>query len=72
MIQIEKFSHLVSSSSAQKRPVITINTEDAHLLLNDIIALQKQLIEAQTTLITALKTAQEPTSQSIEADAGRF
>ena len=72
MIQIEKFSHLVSSSSGQKRPVMTINTEDAHLLLNDIIALQKQLIEAQTTLITALKAAQEPTSQSIEADAGRF
>ena len=72
MIHIEKFSHLVSSSSAQKRPVITINTDDAHLLLNDIIALQKQLIEAQTTAITALKAAQEPTSQSIEADAGRF
>jgi hypothetical protein len=49
-----------------------MNTADAHLLLNDIIALQKQLIEAQTTLITALKAAQEPVGQSIEADAGRF
>ena len=72
MIQIEKFSHLVSSNSVQKRPVITMNTADAHLLLNDIIALQKQLIEAQTTLITALKAAQEPVGASIEADAGRF
>ena len=72
MIQIERFSYLLSSNSAQKRPVITMNTADAHLLLNDIIALQKQLIEAQTTLITALKAAQEPVGQSIEADAGRF
>ncbi len=72
MIQIERFSHLVSSSSAQKRPVITINTDEAHLLLNDIIALQKQLIEAQNTAITALKAAQEPVGASIEADAGRF
>ena len=72
MIQIERFSHLVSSNSAQKRPVITMNTDDAHLLLNDIIALQKQLIEAQNTATTALKAAQEPISSSIEADAGRF
>ena len=72
MIQIERFSYLLSSNSAQKRPVITMNTADAHLLLNDIITLQKQLIEAQTTLITALKAAQEPVGQSIEADAGRF
>ena len=72
MIQIEKFSYLVSSSSQQKRPQITMTTDEAHLLLNDILQLQSKLIEAQTAAITAFKAAQEPVGNNIEADAGRF
>lgn len=72
MINIENFGYLVTSSSQQNRPQITLNTKDAQALLNDIISLQQQLISAQQVAIKALERANEPVSGDMQVDSGKF
>ena len=72
MIQIEKFSYLVSSSSQQGRQQVIMPLHDAELLLNDIVALQSQVITAQQLAVTTLQTLQTPASGNVDADGGRF
>jgi len=72
MIAIEKFGHLVSSSSQQGKQQVSMNVADAQALLNDIISLQNKLIESQSIAVQALQQANTPLPSSIEADAGRF
>ena len=72
MINIENFGYLVTSSSQQNRPQITLNTNDAQALLNDIISLQQQLISAQQVAIKALERANQPVSGDMQVDSGKF
>lgn len=69
MIAIERFSNLVNSTRQSGRQQVSINVEDAHALLTDIIVLQDRVIQLQDI---ALKAVQEPTPSSIEADGGKF
>ena len=69
MIAIERFSNLVNSTRQSGRQQVSINVEDAHALLTDIIVLQDRVIQLQDI---ALKAVQEPTPSSNEADGGKF
>ena len=72
MINIENFSYLVSSASQQNRQQLTMSTKDAQALLNDIVALQHKIIQAQEVAINALQKANEPVSGRMEVDSGKF
>ena len=72
MIAIEKFGHLVSSSSQQGKQQVSMSTSDAQALLNDILELQNKVIQVQSIAIDALSKANDPLPSSVEADAGRF
>tara|TARA_B110000305_G_C19249685_1_gene544105 strand:+ start:300 stop:518 length:219 start_codon:yes stop_codon:yes gene_type:complete len=72
MIALEKFSHLVSSTSQQNKQQIIMSVADGQALLNDILAMQNQLIQVQNVALRAIEEAKDPIPNSIEADAGRF
>ena len=72
MIAIEKFGHLVSSSSQQGKQQVSMSTSDAQALVNDIIELQNKVIQVQSIAIDTLSKANDPLPNTVEADAGRF
>jgi hypothetical protein len=72
MIAIEKFGHLVSSSSQQGKQQVTMSVADAQSLVNDIIELQNKVIQVQSIAVDALSKANDPIPSTVEADAGKF
>jgi|TARA_B110000858_G_C17509114_1_gene339549 hypothetical protein len=72
MIAIEKFGHLVSSSSQQGKPQVSMSVADGQALINDILELQSTVIHLQAIAINALQQANDPIPSTVEADAGRF
>lgn len=72
MIAIEKFGHLVSSSSQQGKQQVSMSTSDAQALVNDIIELQNRVIQVQSIAVDALSKANDPLPNTVEADAGKF
>lgn len=71
-IQLENFGYLVTSTAKQNRQQLTMSIDDAHALLNEIIALQKNLISAQQIAINALEKANQPVSGNMQVDSGKF